>query len=148
LLKNKERNGVKSTVDPCSKLIRVKSRLDPSDLLGTAGGFKTLVNSCYACDWVVDIRDPIEQPEYVLEYLARYTHRIAISNNRLLSLEDGKVTFTYKNRDTEQTEQATIDAVEFIRRFLLHVLPKGFMRIRHYGLFANRCKRENVRRCR
>jgi hypothetical protein len=107
------------------------------------------VNSCYACDWVVDIRDPIEQPEYVLEYLARYTHRIAISNNRLLSsLEDGKVTFTYKNRDTGQTEQTTIDAVEFIRRFLLHVLPKGFMRIRHYGLFANRCKRENVRRCR
>ena len=84
----------------------------------------------------------------MLEYLARYTHRIAISNNRLLSLEDGKVTFTYKNRDTGQTEQTTIDAVEFIRRFLLHVLPKGFMRIRHYGLFANRCKGENVRRCR
>ncbi|MDL1981251.1 MAG: transposase [Deltaproteobacteria bacterium] len=115
------RNGVKSTVDPCSKLIRVKSRLDPSDF---------------------------EQPEYVLEYLACYTHRTAISNNCLLSLEDGKVTFTYKNRDTGQTEQTTIDAVEFVRRFLLHVLPKGFMRIRHYGLFANRCKRENVLRCR
>ncbi len=116
--------------------------------LGTANGFKALMNSCYACDWVVDIRDPIDQLEYVLEYLARYTHRVAISNNRILSLEDGKVTFAYKNRDTGQTEQTTIDAVEFIRRFLLHVLPKGFMRIRHYGLFANRCKRENIRRCR
>ncbi|MEA3436288.1 MAG: transposase, partial [Thermodesulfobacteriota bacterium] len=90
--------------------------------LGTASGFKALVNSCFACDWVVDIRDPIEKPEYVLEYLARYTHRVAISNNRILSLEDGKVTFTYKNRDTGQTEQTAIDALEFIRRFLLHVL--------------------------
>jgi hypothetical protein len=96
----------------------------------------------------VDIRDPIEQPEYVLEYLARYTHRVAIANHRILSLENGKVTFAYKNRDTGQTEHTTIEAVEFIRRFLLHVLPKGFMRIRHYGLFANRCKGENVRRCR
>jgi len=119
-----------------------------TESVGTAGGFRALVNSCYACDWVVDIRDPIEQPEYVLEYLARYTHRVAISNNRILSLENGKVTLVHKNRDSGQTKQTTINAVEFIRRFLLHVLPKGFMRIRHYGLFANRCKRENVRRCR
>jgi hypothetical protein len=87
-------------------------------LMKTRPRFPPLVSSCYACDWVVDIRDPIEQPEYVLEYLARYTHRIAISNNRILSLEEGKVTFTYKNRDTGQTVQTTIDAVEFIRRFL------------------------------
>jgi hypothetical protein len=64
-----------------------------------------LVNSCYACDWVVDIRDPIEQPEYVLEYLARYTHRVAIANNRILSLEDGNVTLAYKDRDSGQTKQ-------------------------------------------
>ena len=83
----------------------------------------------------------------MLEYLARYTHRLAIANNRILSLEDGNVTLAYKDRDRGQTKQTTIDAVKFIRRFLLHVLPKGFMRIRHYGLFANRCKRENVRRC-
>jgi hypothetical protein len=90
-----------------------------------------------------------ERPQiYVLEYLARYTHRVAIANNRILSLEDGNVTLAYKDRDSGRTKQTTIDAVEFIRRFLLHVLPKGFMRIRHYGLFANRCKRENVRRCR
>jgi len=119
-----------------------------TESVGTAGGFRALVNSCYACDWVVDIRDPIEQPEYVLEYLARYTHRVAIANNRILSLEDGNVTLAYKDRNTGKTKQTTIDAVEFIRRFLLHVLPKGFMRIRHYGLFANQCKRENVRRCR
>ena len=119
-----------------------------TESVGTAGGFRALVNSCYACDWVVDIRDLIEQSEYVLEYLARYTHRVAIANNRILSLENGNVTLAYKNRVSGQTEQTTIDAVEFIRRFLLHVLPKGFMRIRHYGLFANRCKRENIRRCR
>ncbi len=119
-----------------------------TESVGTAGGFKAMVNSCYACDWVVDIRDPIEHPEYVLEYLARYTHRVAISNNRILSLENGKVTLAYKDRDSGQTKQTTIDAVEFIRRFLLHVLPKGFMRIRYYGLFANRCKGKNIRRCR
>jgi len=115
---------------------------------GTRSGIKKLFDQCYANNWVVDIRDPIDRPEYVLEYLARYTHRVAISNNRILAFEDGKVSFTVKNRETQSRETVTLEAVEFIRRFLLHVLPKGFMRIRHYGLFANRCKGDNVRRCR
>ena len=93
---------------------------------------------------MVDIADPIDWPENVLEYVGRYTHRVAISNHRLISLKDGKVTFAYKNRETKKMQTTTIEAVEFIRRFLLHVLPKGFMRFRHYGFLANRCKRENL----
>jgi len=116
--------------------------------LGTPHGFKQLVSKCYDNEWVIFTKPPIEQPEYVLEYLGRYTHRVAISNNRIISLENGQVTFTYKNRDTNTTEQTTIDAVEFIRRFLLHVLPKGFMRIRYFGLFANRYKKDNIVSCR
>jgi len=115
--------------------------------LGTARGFKDLLNRCYANRWVVDIRKPIDRPEYVLDYFGRYTHRVAISNNRILSCDNGKVCFTYKNRDTGQSEQQTIDAVEFIRRFLLHVLPKRFMRIRHYGFLSNRNKKRNVQIC-
>ncbi len=112
--------------------------------LGTKRGFKALTNTLWSKDWVVDIQDPIKKPEYVLEYLARYTHRVAISNDRIQSLEDGKVIFNYKDRETNQIKETTIDAVEFIRRFLLHVLPSRFTRIRHYGFLANRCKKENI----
>lgn len=116
--------------------------------LGTRAGFKALINRCYTHSWVVNIRKPMDKPEYVLDYLGRYTHRVAISNNRILSMDNGFVTFSYKNRDTNRKEQERIDAVEFIRRFLLHVLPKRFMRIRHYGFLANRCKKENLQICR
>jgi hypothetical protein len=84
----------------------------------------------------------------VLEYLGRYTHRVAISNHRIISVDDGKVTFKYKNRKTNQTVSCTITAVEFIRRFLLHSLPLGFMRIRHYGFLSNRQKSENIQQIR
>lgn len=84
------------------------------------------------------MRDPVKNPQHVLEYLARYTHRVAIANSRIKALGDGRVTFTYQNRKKERTEALTITAVEFIRRFLLHSLPKGFVRIRHYGFLANR----------
>lgn len=110
--------------------------------------FARLMRQLYAKPWVVNIEDPIDKPEYVLEYAGRYTHRVAISNDRILRLKDGEVTFRFKNRDKGTTETRTISAVEFIRRFLLHVLPKGFMRIRHYGLFANRCKKKNIEACR
>jgi hypothetical protein len=116
--------------------------------LGSAKGFKDLINRCYANRWVVDIRKPIERPEYVLDYLGRYTHRVAISNNRILCRENNKVSFTYKNRDTGQMQQHSLDALEFIRRFFLHVLPKRFMRIRHYGFLSNRNKKCNVQICR
>jgi hypothetical protein len=110
--------------------------------------FKKLKESLYSKKWVVYIQKPIKRPEYVLEYLGRYTHRVAISNHRIISVDDGKVTFKYKNRKTNKTVTSTITAVEFIRRFLMHSLPIGFMRIRHYGFLSNRRKSENIKRIR
>src|SRR5262249_6147421 len=82
-------------------------------------------------------------------YLARYTHRVAISNSRLLKLEAGRVTFRYKDyADAHQHQTMTLDAVEFLRRYLQHVLPKGFMKIRHYGLLASRHRQQKLRRSR
>jgi len=110
----------------------------------TPQGFKKLIDSLYSNKWVVHVKEPIKHSEYVLEYLGRYTHRVAISNHRLVSFEDGHVTFSYKNRKTDQIQQTTFEAVEFIRRFLLHALPNGFVKIRHYGFLANRNRRENL----
>ena len=107
--------------------------------------FKQLKESLYSKKWVVYIQKPIKRPEYVLEYLGRYTHRVAISNNRIVSLRDGMVTFKYKNRDTKRIMSCTITAVEFIRRFLLHTLSKGFVRIRHFGFLSNRHKTDNIK---
>jgi Putative transposase/Transposase zinc-binding domain len=89
-------------------------------------------------DWIVYARKPFAGPEQVLRYLARYTHRIAISNRRIVALDDQSVTFTWKDyRDGAKQKRMTLDAHEFIRRFLLHGLPNGFQRIRHYGVLAN-----------
>jgi hypothetical protein len=112
----------------------------------TPQGFKKLINTLYSKNWVVSVRKPIKHPEYVVEYLGRYTHRVAISNHRIVSIKDGMVTFTYKNRKTDQTEKTSIAAVEFIRRFLLHALPKRFVRIRHYGFLANRNRAVNLKK--
>jgi len=91
--------------------------------------------------WVVDAKRPFSGPEQVLEYLGRYTHRVAITNNRIKSVENGKVTFTYKDRnDNDRVKEKTLPAMEFIRRFLLHVLPKGFMKIRYFGFLSHRNK--------
>jgi hypothetical protein len=109
-----------------------------------ADAYKRLKNLLFTKSWVVSVRDPVKCPEQVLEYLARYTHRVAIANSRIKSLKDGMVTFTAKNRKKNCTESITISAVEFIRRFLLHSLPKGFVRIRHYGFLANRNRRANL----
>ena len=99
--------------------------------------------------WVVYSKPPLGGPERVLDYLGRYTHRVAISNNRLKDLKDGQVTFTYKDYKHEhQQKLMTLSADEFLRRFLLHVLPDGFQRIRHYGLLGNRHRAENLARCR
>jgi hypothetical protein len=106
--------------------------------------YKKLKNTLFAKTWVVSVRDPVKRPEHVLEYLARYTHRVAIANSRIKSLKDGMVTFSAKDRKKNRTESITISAVEFIRRFLLHSLPKGFVRIRHYGFLANRNRRTNL----
>jgi putative transposase/transposase-like zinc-binding protein len=93
-------------------------------------------------EWVVYAKPPFGGPEQVLQYLGRYTHRVAISNNRLLDFTDGQVTFAWKDyRDDSRNKVMRLDAHEFIRRFLLHVLPSGFQRIRHYGFLAN-CHRQ------
>jgi hypothetical protein len=85
----------------------------------------------------------------VLDYVGRYTHRVAISNNRLLDIEDGQVQFRYKDyRHDNQQKVMTLAADEFIRRFLLHVLPDGFHRIRYYGFLGNRYRQEKLQRCR
>jgi len=106
--------------------------------------FHELKNSLYAHNWVVSVGKPLKRPEHVLQYLGRYTHRVAISNHRIVALKDGMVTFTYRNRKTNQIAPITIKAVEFIRRFLLHALPEGFVRIRHFGFLTNRSKRVNL----
>jgi len=100
-------------------------------------------------EWVVYSKPPFGGPERVLDYLGRYTHRVAISNDRLQELKDGKVTFTYKDYKHENRQKVmTLMADEFLRRFLLHVLPNGFQRIRHYGLLGNRHRAKNLARCR
>lgn len=100
-------------------------------------------------EWVVYAKPPFGSPQQVLKYLARYTHRVAISNRRLVSLNGGQVTFRYKDYRHGQCQRLMrLPAVEFIRRFLLHSLPKRFVRIRHYGLLANRVRQQNLERCR
>ena len=100
-------------------------------------------------NWVVYAKPPFGGPEQVLAYLGRYTHRVAIANSRLISLSDGKVRFTWKDyRQDGKTKVMTLDADEFIRRFLLHALPDGFHRIRHYGFLANGGRGDNLALCR
>jgi hypothetical protein len=106
--------------------------------------YQTLKHTLFAKNWVVSVRDPVKDPQQVLDYLARYTHRVAIANSRITSLQNEMVTFTAKNRKKNRTEPITISAVKFIRRFLLHSLPTGLVRIRHYGFLANRNRRANL----
>jgi len=99
--------------------------------------------------WVVYSKAPFAGPRKLLDYLGRYTHRVAISNHRLLCCEDGEVRFTYRDRrDGDRQKTAVIPADEFIRRFLQHVLPSRFQRIRHYGFLANRFKSQRLAQCR
>lgn len=104
-----------------------------------------------ACEWVVYAKRPFAGPEAVLAYLSRYTHRVAISNQRLIALDERGVTFRWKDYRTDgrtRNKTMTLMADEFVRRFLLHVLPGGFHRIRHYGLLANPSRRDNLSRIR
>ncbi len=100
-------------------------------------------------NWIVYAKKPFGSPQTVLDYLGRYTHRVALSNNRILKVENGEVTLSYRDRrDRDRKKSLTLDAQEFIRRFLLHVLPDGFMRIRHFGFLANRTKKHALPQCR
>jgi hypothetical protein len=100
-------------------------------------------------EWVVYAKPPFAGPEQVLDYVGRYTHRVAISNNRLLAIQAGQIRFRWKDyRDQGQTKSMTLSAEEFIRRFLLHALPDGFHRIRYYGFLGNRHCQEKLAQCR
>lgn len=111
--------------------------------------FNRFLNSLQAKRWIVYAKRPFAGPQHVLDYLGRYTHRVAIANHRILSIACGNVTFSYRDRsDHDRLKQMTLGAQEFIRRFLLHILPSGFMKIRHFGFLANACKATTLNRIR
>lgn len=111
--------------------------------------FATFLNALYAKKWVVYAKPPFNRPETVLAYLGRYTHRIAITNHRILGLDEGKVSFSWKDYADGNTRKImTLDVFEFIRRFLLHVLPHGFVKIRHVGFLSNRNRKACLELCR
>ena len=106
--------------------------------------FKNLINKLYSLKWVIYVKKPFKDVENLVKYQARYINRFAISNNRILDFSNGKVTFSYKDyADKDINKTMTISAVEFIRRFMLHILPSGFMRIRQYG-FLNASKKKSL----
>jgi len=111
--------------------------------------FKKLINQCYAKDWYSYTKRTFSGPLVVVKYLGRYTHRIAISNTRIVTMDEHTVTITVRDKkNNNQTKTLTLKGVEFIRRFLMHVLPKGFIKIRHYGILANRNKKIKLELCR
>ncbi len=111
--------------------------------------FQKLVDDLFEREWVVFSKRPFRRPETVLEYLSRYTYKVAISNSRILKVENGYVYFKYKDySDNQKKKIMKLDVFEFIRRFLLHVLPERFMKIRYYGLLANVCRKNNISTCR
>ena len=120
------------------------------DLTGLAEptAFAHLIAEACRRDWLVYSKPPFGGPKQVVAYLGRYTHRVAIANSRLIAIADGKVTFRWRDyRHHGKTKPMTLDADEFIRRFLLHTLPDGFHRIRHYGFLANRHRAARLARC-
>ena len=123
----------------------------PTDLqrLTDESAFRAWLRTLYRHDWIVYAKPPFGGPSHVLHYLARYTHRVAISNHRLVDVSNNHVTFRWKDyRHGSQVRLMTLSAEEFLRRFCLHVLPKGFVRIRFYGFLAPRCRTEALPRCR
>jgi hypothetical protein len=130
------------------KQLRFPGSIEP---LRDAFAFDDLLRSHEQREWVVYAKAPFGGPQRVLEYLGRYTHRVAISNHRLLSLEKGQVRFQWKDYRSEHREKLktmTVDAEEFQRRFFIHTLPAGFQRIRHYGFLANCHRKDKLEYCR
>jgi hypothetical protein len=115
------------------------------EALADPNAFYALKNKVFGKDWVVYCKEPFAGPKQVIAYLGRYTHRVAISNSRFISMEDGKITFKLKNYKKDGKKEVMVLPVEnFIQRFLLHVLPKGYRRIRMFGFLSNRYKRQNL----
>jgi len=111
--------------------------------------FRRYLDPARQVNWVVYAKPPFAGAERVLEYVGRYTHRVAIANNRIVDIEDGRVRFQWKDYRNENRQKVmTLDAGEFIRRFLIHVLPEGFQRIRYYGFMGNRYRKQKLDRCR
>jgi predicted Zn-ribbon and HTH transcriptional regulator len=107
--------------------------------------FAQLVKSLSKTKWIAYAKRPFAGPQQVLDYLGRYTHRVAISNNRIISIDNSKVTFTYRDRErNNEIRKMTLAADEFIRRFLLHILPRGFMKIRYFGFLSHKNKKQAV----
>jgi hypothetical protein len=129
-----------------SKQLRFPGRLT---YLADTTAFDRFLRQLRSKTWVVYAKRPFGSPEHVIKYLARYTHRVAISNGRLTETTDREVTFRWRDSaDSNQQKLMTLDAISFIRRFLLHILPAGFVKIRHFGFMANRSRREAVALCR
>jgi hypothetical protein len=106
---------------------------------------KALINALYKHSWVVYAKRPFTGPQSVVEYLGRYTHKIAISNHRIKQADDKQVTFSYKDyKQGSVKKEMTLDGLEFIRRFSMHILPKGLVRIRHYGILSSTSKKKAV----
>ena len=110
--------------------------------------FNAILQDLYDREWVVYCKPPFSSAETVMDYLGRYTHRVAISNDRLVRMQKDQITFRYRDRSKNDTIRLmTLDASEFIRRFLLHILPDGFMKIRHYGILSNRNRKKKLALC-
>ena len=124
------------------------SKLILNDNLKDIKSFNKFLEPLYNKTWITYIEPPKGKAENVIEYVGRYSFRVAISNNRIKNVENGKVTFEYKDyKDNSKIKEMTISAIEFIRRFLLHVLPSNFTKIKHYGILSNRNKKNNIRLC-
>ena len=116
--------------------------------LKSASKFKRLMTKLHQMEWNVYCKPPFGSPEQVLNYLGRYTHRVAISNERIVKLEGKKVTIRYRDSgENNKNKLMTLDVFEFIRRFLLHILPDNFMKIRHYGILSNRNRKTKLKLC-
>jgi hypothetical protein len=125
--------------------LRLTGALKP---LADGAAFSAWLAGHWKTDWVVYSKRPFAGPEQVLDYLGRYTHRVAISNQRLLKVDDVGVTFRWKDYRTDQHRKMTLEPDEFIRRFLQHILPPGFVRIRHGGFLGNKHRHRKLARCR
>jgi predicted Zn-ribbon and HTH transcriptional regulator len=121
-------------------------RFSPSTShLEGASGWGAFLDMLYSKEWVPFIKETFNGSGNALEYLGRYTHRVAISNYRILKVTDSTVTFTYLDYKSDTNKELTLNGVEFVRRFLTHVLPKGFVKIRYYGVLSNRMKKKNLK---
>ena len=130
------------------KRLHQAGQLQPDNACAEPRAFQAQLAPLYEKEWVVHAKPPFGGPQQVLKYLARYTHRVAISNDRLVSLRDGRVTFHWKNyARSGQWQTMTLAAVEFLRRFTEHITPPGFVRIRYYGTWANADRKANLQRC-